>query len=619
VNIIKRIALFAPDRQELSRLQQLLAEYQDEIIFEVGSLTKGVAKTKSLQSQGVEIVVARGQTAVEIRDKFPELAVIDIPITSFEMVMALEKARSLGSHVAVIAFQSMSRQIEYLGAAMGVTMKKYPILSQQDIDEKINDAIKNGADVLLGGYSSRQAACQRGIPYVQLVCGDQAYIDAVNNAKRVLASIDKEKRKAGLIRTVLNHAYEGIVAVDEKCRLVALNPVAERIVKFPHDSIGRNLNDIWPDLSLEKILINGKEELNRLYQINGIQILCNKVPIMDKRKVIGAVAAFQDITKIQLMEARIRKEVYSKGHIASFSFGDIYGTSSAVCSAVNEAKSYSATEANVLIIGETGVGKEVFAQSIHNNSKRARGPFVAVNCAVLPAQLLESELFGYVGGAFTGASKEGKPGLFEIAHTGTIFLDEIGEMDYINQSRLLRVLQERSVMRLGSDRTVPVDVRIISATNKNLQQLIVENKFREDLYYRLNVLHLKIPALRERKKDISLYATQFLKSSSPNKLKMSKAAAKVLEEYSWPGNIRELRNVVERIVALNQRDTVTAAFVGKILNIDNSNASSLNSKEAKEIIAALASCNGKIGDAAELMNVSRSTLWRKMKQLGINR
>lgn len=615
---MKRIALFAPDRQKLAELQELLAEYQDEIIFEVASVVDGVAKAKKLLSQKVEIILARGQAAIEIRDNFPALTVVDIPITGFDLVMALEKARSVGNHVAVIAFPVMTRQIECLESALGVRIKKYNILSQDHVNPAIDDAIQDGADVLLGGYITGQAASKKGIPYVQVVCGNQAYIEAFHNAKRILASVHEEKQKAGLIQTVLNHAYEGIVSVDEKCRIVALNPVAERIVKFPSNSLGRDFNDMWPELGLEKIMKNGKEELNGLYQINGVQILCNKVPIKDDRKVIGAVVTFQDITKIQMMEARIRKEVYSRGHIANFYFKDIYGSSSVVSAAINDAKSYSVTDANVLIIGETGVGKEVFAQSIHNNSKRARGPFVAVNCAALPAQLLESELFGYVSGAFTGASKEGKPGLFEVAHTGTIFLDEIGEMDYINQGRLLRVLQERSVMRLGSDRVLPVDVRVIAATNKNLQQLVSENKFREDLYYRLNVLLLKIPALRSRKRDISLYAARFLEDSSQSKLKISKSALKLLEDYMWPGNIRELRNMVERIVALSQRDTISAAFVSKILNIDNSNTANQNSQEAKAIVAALQSCDGKISEVAEFLNVSRSTLWRKMKRLGIN-
>ena len=213
---------------------------------------------------------------------------------------------------------------------------------------------------------------------------------------------------------------------------------------------------MWPELGLDSIVKTGKEELNKILTVNNVQVLCNKVPIKDGKKIVGAVATFQDITKIQMAEARIRKEVYSKGHVANFRFKDIYGSSKAIQSTIVMAKSFSVTEANVLITGETGTGKEVFAQSIHNHSKRINGPFVAINCASIPAQLLESELFGYVSGAFTGANKEGKPGLFEVAHSGTIFLDEIGELDYLNQGRLLRVLQERAVVRVGSDKVLPV-------------------------------------------------------------------------------------------------------------------------------------------------------------------
>lgn len=616
---MKKIALFTPDHTKKEELEELLAEFQEEIVFEVGSLVDGVTKARELIGQGVEVILARGQTAREIQCTFPDITVIEIPITGFDLVLALEKARQIGNQVAAISFPTMLKQIECLESALGVTVKKYNIISRDEIDSAIDSALQDGADVLLGGYAPSRVAQNRGIPYVPLVCGNQAYMETFHNAKRILSSIQEEKRKAGLIKTVLNHAYEGIISVDNKCCITALNPVAARIMKVAEAVIGRNIKDIWPEIRLDKILTRGKEELDVLYQVNGIQILCNKVPIKDGKTTIGAVVTFQDITKIQMMEARIRKEVYSRGHIAKFHFRDIYGSSQMVTTSINDAKSFSITEANVLIIGETGVGKEVFAQSIHNNSRRAQGPFVAVNCAALPAQLLESELFGYVSGAFTGANKEGKAGLFEVAHTGTIFLDEIGEIDYVNQGRLLRVLQEKAVMRLGTDRILPIDVRIIAATNKNLQELVSENKFREDLYYRLNVLHLRIPPLRERKKDISLYASQFLKELSQRRsLKLSKGALKILEDYSWPGNIRELRNAIERIVALSQRELVGASFISKILNLSNVATAARDCQEAQDIASALKACNSKISDAAELLKMSRSTLWRKMKKLGIN-
>ena len=616
---MKKIALFAPDQRRLEELRELLTEFQDELLFEVGSLLNGVAKARKLIDQGIEVILARGQTAEEIRDTFPTITVIDIPTTSFDLVAALEKARAISHKVAVIAFPVVRREVQNLEAALGITLRKYDIARREEVDAAIDRALQDGAEVLLGGYVTAEAAKSRGIPYVQMVSGNQAYIESFFNARRILASIDDERRKAGLIRTVLNHAYEGIVSVDEKCRVVAINPVAERIINFPRGSLGCHINSVWPELQMEKIIASGKKEIDRLYQINGIRILCNKVPIKDRQGTVGAVVTFQDITKIQLMEARIRKEVYSQGHIAKFHFRDIYGSSPAVQASVSDAKSYSVTEANVLILGETGVGKEVFAQSIHNHSPRAQGPFVAVNCAALPAQLLESELFGYVSGAFTGASKEGKAGLFEVAHRGTIFLDEIGEMDYTNQGRLLRVLQEKAVMRLGSERVLPIDVRIIAASNKDLQQLVKENKFRDDLYYRLNVLLLKIPPLRERKKDIAAYADQFLQEIARNgHLKISKTALKVLEGYPWPGNIRELRNVLERMVALSRRETISAAFVNKILDLDTMHLSIDDKEEKNGIITALRTCDGKVGAAAELLKISRSTLWRKMKHYGLH-
>jgi transcriptional regulator with PAS, ATPase and Fis domain len=269
------------------------------------------------------------------------------------------------------------------------------------------------------------------------------------------------------------------------------------------------------------------------------------------------------------------------------------------------------------------VGKEVFAQSIHNAGRRSQGPFMAINCAALPAQLLESELFGYVGGAFTGANKEGKPGLFEVAHTGTIFLDEIGEMDYVNQGRLLRVLQERAIMRLGSDRIIPVDVRVIAATNKNLITLIARKKFREDLYYRLNVLKLQLLPLRQRRKDIIHYANLMLDQigvGMGKKVRLSAGAARVLEQYSWPGNIRELRNVLERAMAIGRRNVISTSSMEQLLAYDDvSVGDTVQPSEVESIKRALAESDGKIAAAADRLQITRVTLWRKMKKLNISK
>lgn len=618
----KKIAFLAPSKLKLEQIKDFLQEYHNEITFAIGSLEDGIIKAKELIDKGVEIIIARGETAFNIRDAYPEIVVIDVPISGFDLVVTLEQARKFGKNIAVISFPSMIKQIECLEAALSVRIMKYNLTSRDDVNVAIDNALRDGADVLLGGYTTVTAARLRGIPCVGIITGKQAYLETFLRARDFLSTIAIEKRKSGMIQTVLDHSYEGIVSIDEKGFITTINPVARKILGFTAQT-QQKIADIWPELQLDKVLAGGKEELNQLYTINNIQVLCNKVPIKDRKGIIGAVATFQDVTKIQLMESRIRKEIYSKGHIASYTFADVQTYDQKIKAAIEMAKSFAASDASVLINGETGTGKEVFAQSIHNHSKRAKGPFVAINCAALPAQLLESELFGYVGGAFTGANKEGKPGLFEVAHTGTIFLDEIGEMDYINQGRLLRVLQERVVVRLGSDKVVPVSVRVIAATNKKLPDLIADGKFREDLYYRLNVLNLIIPPLRKRRKDIIPYVKTFLAEMSREagkSITLSQGALKVLEEYDWPGNVRELKNVIERLTVIAKRGKISAAFISQIIKPENDLAEQeFESEEATIIKQALAACNGNIAETASLLHMNRTTLWRKMNKFNIKK
>lgn len=619
---MKKIGLLVPDEQKLTDVKRLLADYEGEVAFAVGSLLQGVAVAKQLIKDGAQVIIARGENAASIRRVYPEIAVVDVPVTGFDLVSALEQARQFGQKIAVVAFPDMIKQIERLESALGVDIKQYNlnVRELQHVNDRIDEALQNGADVILGGFFTIEAARLRKLPCVLITSGWQAYMDAFFNARSLLHSIEEEKRKVAFIRTLLDHSYEGILSIDEQGAVTVMNPVARKILRFVETGGSKKLVDIWPELHPEETLASGRESLNQLYTVNGIQVLCSKVPLKDGPRIIGAVATFQDVTKIQMAEARIRKEMYAKGHVAQFQFADIYGASKSVAAAVTMAKSFAAAEANILITGETGTGKEVFAQSIHNASRRRPGPFVAVNCAALPAQLLESELFGYVGGAFTGANREGKAGLFEVAHTGTIFLDEIGELDYVNQGRLLRVLQERTVVRVGSDRVLPVDVRVVAATNKNLSEMVAKNTFREDLFYRLNVLHLPLPPLRERKKDIGLYAKQFLKETAGRRrLAFSGGALKLLEAYRWSGNIRELRNMIERIAAMAQRETISVDFVKKVLGATNpwGGDKVRCSAEAQRIVEALERCNGKISETAKLLEVSRSTLWRKMNRLGI--
>jgi transcriptional regulator with PAS, ATPase and Fis domain len=339
-------------------------------------------------------------------------------------------------------------------------------------------------------------------------------------------------------------------------------------------------------------------------------------------KVVGVVINFQDVTKLQQMEAKVRRRLFSTGHVASLCFDDIIGTSDQLQKSVSLARDFAQTDSAILILGETGTGKEVFAQSIHNGSQRSQGSFVALNCAALPEQILESELFGYVGGAFTGASQKGKAGLFEVAHGGTLFLDEIGEMTSMTQGKLLRVLQEKQVMRLGSDRVTPIDVRIIAATNRPLKRLVSEKKFRADLYYRLNVLQLRLYPLRDRNEDVIVLARFFLDKHATKmnrRLKFTPNALKELTRHNWPGNIRELQNVVERILATLKGTKIDTEIVRAHQEdqFESEIHMQLRNAEMEDIRQALVLSRGKHTEAAKILGISRSTLWRRLKRMNV--
>lgn len=626
---MKRIAYLAPNLEKLKKIKESLKEYEAEIHFEVGSLNAGLTIAKKLIDQGIEVIIARGETAFTIRDHYPEVVIVDVPISGIDLALALEKSRQFGEQVAVVSFASMIKQVELLEAPLGIKIRKYelPMLpTEKDINKKIDEALSDGANVLLGGFSTGRIAEQRALPYVEIPTSDIAYIETFFHARSLLKSIEQEKMRGEFIRAVLNHSHEGILSVDMQGKINLINPVAEQILQYKESRDSeKTLKELCPGLSMVDVLRTGEEALSEIHLIHSMQVLCNKVPIKNNRKVIGGVVTLQDITKIQEMESQIRKELYAKGHVAQYHFSQMIAFSRTAQQTIEVARNMAKSDANVIIYGETGAGKEVFAQSIHSAGRRASGPFVAVNCASFSTQLLESELLGYVEGAFPGAQLGGKKGFFEIAHGGTLFLDEIGEMDYVNQGRLLRVLQERSIIKLGSDQVVSVDIRIIASTKKNLWADVQNGSFREDLYYRLNVLELQLPTLRERKKDIPFYAqlflTKFAKESEKN-MSLSPGALRKLSEYPWPGNLRELRNMMERLAAISVKEHLTASDVEKVVGQHMKKKQKISEKEKQEIseiYSALERRGWEMQAVAEDLLMSRVTLWRKMKKFGIEK
>lgn len=338
---------------------------------------------------------------------------------------------------------------------------------------------------------------------------------------------------------------EGIIGINEKGEVFACNAKACELTGVLGDFVvGRRAGEVFPYLPFKQCLKDKAPCEARVIRIGGTNVNVTVMPVLRQGECCGAFASLQRFNDVEIRQNELRAQLRHKGYAAKYTFDDVLGESPAICRTKKILARMAATESPVLLIGETGTGKELFANAVHNASSRSGKPFVAINCAAMPENLLESELFGYEEGAFTGAKKGGRPGLFEFAHQGTLFLDEVEGMSPALQVKLLRVLQEGEVMRVGGNRIIAVDVRIVAASNEYLDEKVEDGTFRRDLYYRLNTLPALIPPLRERENDIMLLV-EYFKKQTGGSFNLSKEVSQIMEAYQWPGNIRELRNVVE--------------------------------------------------------------------------
>ncbi|MDN9166006.1 sigma 54-interacting transcriptional regulator [Clostridioides difficile] len=367
--------------------------------------------------------------------------------------------------------------------------------------------------------------------------------------------------------TILNLSKDGILFTSKDGEINTYNSKVKDILDINEDIYGKYIDDIFVD-SL-KVLLSEKQILDKVVVFNKKYINVNKKNIYNRDEKMGTYYSLQEITYIKKLEQNLTKKLREKGQIAKYTFKDIKTNSPKMFECIDLAKKVSKSDLSILIRGESGTGKELIAQSIHNNSNRKNQPFIAVNCAAVPENLLESQLFGYDKGTFTGGLKDGKQGLFELANNGTIFLDEIGDMPLELQTKLLRVLQEKQIMPVGSHNVINIDVRIISATNKNLEQMIDNSQFREDLYYRLNTIPINIPPLRERKEDILIIMEDLINK----KLVITPEAKKLIQNYMWKGNIRELQNVTSYLNIMCEDIVLEKDLPPNLRSSDNKNTS----------------------------------------------
>lgn len=469
--------------------------------------------------------------------------------------------------------------------------------------------------------------------------------------QRIEEELAKERELVKWFNLSFETAYEGLAVVDKHGIIRIFNDTYSRFVGIPkEDAIGKRADKVIENTRLLTVLKTGVPERSQAHRLQGQDLVVHRLPIWKEGELIGAVGmlVYEGVSEIYQVIERMKQlekgEFPLEGNVSrdyklddKIRFEDIHGESHVITETKKIARKASNTTASVLITGESGVGKEQFARAIHDMGIKKDGNFVSVNCAAIPSDLLESELFGYAEGAFTGARTSGKKGKFELAHGGTLFLDEIGDMPLEMQAKILRVLQERKVERVGSNTSVPVDFRLISATNKDLKALIKEGLFREDLYYRLFVIPLEIPPLRDRKQDLPIIVSetmgQLAETYGVGEKTIDQKVMQMIYKYDWPGNVRELINVLERLFVLADENHITLKEVpSSLFTFTDNEPINLEAKrmqknevldlalkkEKDEIKLALKETMGNKTEAAKLLGISRATLYNKISRFSLD-
>ncbi len=611
------IAEFLPD---------LIPDYADSAEIRVIHKTfeEGELAARELLAAGeADVFIAAGANGAYLRRQL-SAPVVQIKVSGFDILHALQKAREVSDRIALFSYQTIRAELEEVKELLKVEVEQCFYTTLEDARRRVRELAEAGCRVVVGSSMVNRLAVEAGMAGVFLYSAASVR-RAVEDAIDIARVAQAEEARREWLGSILRHLDEAVAAVDRAGRIQSLNPPMAALLGVAEErALGRTLAELAPELSLDGVLAGGEADVERIQRLGKRTLVVNRLPLREGGTLTGAVLTCQDANAIQRADRTLRTVSRPRHFNARYRLEDIVGDSPPVHAAREAAVRYARVDATVLIGGESGTGKELFAQGIHNASPRRAAPFVAINCAAVAETLLESELFGYEEGAFTGSRKGGKAGLVECAHTGTLFLDEIGELPLSLQAKLLRVLQEKEVLRLGATDPTPVDVRIVAATNRDLRALVAAGDFREDLFYRLNILNLHLPPLRERREDIPALAGRFLATFAPSR--RERMLAQWLPRfgaYAWPGNIRELENVVERLAVFCHeedsadetllRSAVPELFEGFAATGGRDFKAASRSREQAHIRQVLAECGGDQGLAAKRLGISRTTLWRRLK------
>ncbi|SAK99233.1 propionate catabolism operon regulatory protein PrpR [Caballeronia calidae] len=629
----------------ISRLRDLFIDlagaYADRAELDVVSLgyEDAASRIESAHDERPDVVVAGGSNGAYLKNRV-SVPVVVISPTGFDVMHALTNARREGTSVALVTHGDTPAEIRRFLAAYGIDVICESYRSAPDAESLVLDLRDRGVDVVVGPGLVADLAAEAGMSAVFLY-SRTSVVAAFETALEVAQAMRHEVARRNRLDNLLQHLRDGVVAIDAAGRIEAINRrlAAALGIADASRAVGRALLDVAPELDGVLPVADG----DVFGAVRGVSYAIHRGPLGTEGASGGTIFTFQESRAVERLDRTLRSRQGAQEFVARYRLEDVVGESESIERVRALVRRYAKSDATVLILGESGTGKEMVAQSMHRLSRRKDFPFVAMNCGAFPEALLESELFGYDEGAFTGARKGGKAGLIEAAHRGTLFLDEIGEMPPSLQSRLLRVLQEREVIRLGSTEPTRVDIRVIAATHRSLAEGVADGSFRADLFYRINILSVALPPLRARSSDILPLATQLLTQAARRDKALAvrvpgrDAAAHVLapleqelRRYPWPGNVRELQNIVERIavelsdmaverdrpVALTVEELETIApelFEAELNGNEERSLRDLSrSVEADQVRASLAAFGGDRDAVCKALGISKTTLWRRL-------
>ncbi len=611
--------------------REIAQDFKDaaEFVF-VTSLLEGALPRLREVEGAVDIIVAGPSTRM-MYERDLKVPVIDFRLTFPDLIRAIQEARETNRQI-VLCHSRRDRDVDLdlLEKVLDVSLTTYACDTSAEYAAACRRAKDEGFRVVLGGSFTVETAESLGLHGVLVYKGSDVIRRSVERALEICRIHQEQNRRVSQLAAVVEHVTDGLLLTDEKGSVILANGLAER--RLGAGSLhGKRLGTLFGSRTATEALRRGR---TLLHVIERGKLLVNYVPVRSGAEGAGLVCTFKEVDAVRDAELTARTQLHARGFVAKYTLDDVVGTSRVIQLARERAAQFAAAEGPVLITGESGTGKELFAHGIHARSGRRQGPFVAINCATLPAELLESELFGYEKGAFTGARAGGKQGLIELAHTGTLFLDEITSLGYPLQAKLLRLLAEGEILKLGSDRVIPVDIRIIAATNEDIQQCLAERRFRQDLYYRLAAFRLHLPPLRERPEDLVPLFLHCVRRIRPEvvkgleKKRMAGLLHDALARAPFPGNVRELDNIVRRFCLLWQPDLApgaTRALLEECLDWteEEKAAPSAGLRGAvqdseKAILQDLLGSYQSRQELARALGIDRSTLWRKLKRHGVS-